>query len=291
MAAKLPPTPDGPLLEWLFKALAPMSRTNVKQLLKHGQISVNGTPTTQFDYALKAGDTVTIGKAKKPDPLAETLANAGMPIVHIDRDLILIDKPAGLLSVETDNEKADTAFAVLLECLAQHKQGKAFVVHRLDRGTSGLLLFARNEQARDTLQANWENVRKTYLAVVAGTPRQPEGTIRNYLTEGKDFKVRATSTEGPDAKLAVTHYKVKSEPGRRFALVEVGLETGRKHQIRVHLAGLGCPVIGDSTYGSKRSPADRMGLHAWKLSFDHPGTGERVEFESPLPKVLRRVVG
>ena len=291
MATKLPPTADGPLLEWLFKALAPMSRTGVKQVLKHGQVSVNGTPTTQFDYPLKAGDVVAVGRAVKPDPLATMLAEAGMPIVHLDRDLILIDKPAGLLTVETDNEKADTAFAVLLECLAQHKQGKAFVVHRLDRGTSGLLLFARSEAARDTLQANWDGVRKMYLAVVAGTPRQPAGTIRNYLTEGTDFKVRATSTEGPDAKLAVTHYKVKTEPGRRFSLIEVRLETGRKHQIRVHLAGLGCPVIGDSTYGSKRSPADRMGLHAWKLSFDHPGTGERVEFEAPLPRVLKKVIG
>lgn len=291
MSAKLPPATDGPLLEWLFTALAPMSRSGVKQVLKHGQVAVNGTATTQFDFPLKAGDRVAIRPPDKPDPLTAMLANAGMPVVHLDADLILIDKPAGLLSVATDDEKAETALAILSECLAAHKQGKAFVVHRLDRGTSGLLLFARSEQARDTLQEHWESVRKTYLAVVAGTPRQPEGTIRNYLTEGTDFKVRATSVEGPDAKLAVTHYKVTNPGPRRYSLVEVGLETGRKHQIRVHLAGLGCPVIGDAMYGSKRSPADRLGLHAWRLAFDHPTTGTRVAFESPLPKVLKRVVG
>ncbi len=280
---------DGPLLEWLLEALKPMSRTGVKQLLKHGQIHVNGQPTKKFDYPLKAGDRVAIAKRERPDPLAEMLGKAGMPLVHFDDHLLLIDKPGGLLSVETDSEKADTAFAVLCECLTANRRGKAFVVHRLDRGTSGLIMFARSEIVRDQLQGKWEGVQKTYLAVVEGTPRQPHGEIRNYLTEGKDLHVRATSVEKPDAKLAVTRYRVR-QSGPRYCLVEVDLETGRKHQIRVHLAGLGCPVIGDSIYGQKAGPAGRLGLHAWKLSFDHPATGERVEFESPLPKELRQAI-
>jgi 23S rRNA pseudouridine1911/1915/1917 synthase len=286
---KLPPATEGPLLEWLFKTLHPMSRTSVRQMLKHGQIVVNGTPTTQFDWPLKTSDIVTIVQTKQRDSLVEMLQKAGMPLVHLDNELLVIDKPSGLLSVATDEEKIDTAFAILNECLATHQQGRAFVVHRLDRGTSGLLIFARNEAARDLLQESWEGVRKTYLAVVEGCPAKNEGTIRNYLTEGTNFRVTASPTETPEAKLSITTYRVR-EKGQRCSLLEVDLETGRKHQIRVHLASLGCPVIGDRTYGAKSDPIGRLGLHAWRLSFVHPVTKLRLEVETPLPKVVAKLV-
>ena len=281
----LPPATDGPLLPWLLAALAPMPRTRVKQLLRFGRVTVNGVPATQFDHPLKAGDRVAIAFIR-PDPPSESLREAGVRIIHQDDDLIAIDKPAALLSVATERERSDTAFARLNAYLAARREGRPFVVHRLDRETSGVLLFARSAAARDRVQASWDRVTKTYLAVVEGEPRPSEGTIRNFLTEGDDLRVRASAGPRPRSKEAVTRYRVAAA-GNGRAVVEVELGTGRKHQIRVHLAGLGCPVIGDRTYGATTDPAGRLGLHAWRLALDHPATGRRVELESPPPAVLR----
>jgi 23S rRNA pseudouridine1911/1915/1917 synthase len=281
----LQPTNEGPLLPWLLAALAPMPRTRVKQLLRFGRVTVNGVPATRFDHPMRAGDRVVIA-ATRPDLADESLRQAGVCIVYQDDGLIAIEKPAGLLSVATESEKADTAFARLSAYLAARRAGRAFVVHRLDRETSGLLLFARSAAVRDHLRAGWGRVAKAYLAVVEGEPRPPAGTIRNFLTEGKDLRVRASAGPRPGSKAAITRYRlVSSRHGR--SLVEVELGTGRKHQIRVHLAGLGCPVIGDRAYGAATDPAGRLGLHAWRLALDHPATGRRVELESPLPAVLR----
>lgn len=274
-----PPTADAPLLAWLLDALRPASRTRVKGWLRDGRVAVNGVPTTRHDHPLRPGDRVTIDhdRARRA---------ALVEIVYEDDAVIVLDKPAGLLTVATEAEKMDTAFARLKADLAERKAGRPFVVHRLDRETSGLLLFARSADVRDRLQADWPAVTKTYLAVIEGTPRPPKGVVENLLTEGRDLRVRA----GRTGKHAVSRYRVVSEHGR-YALVEVTLDTGRKHQIRVHLAGLGCPVAGDTTYGAMTDPAGRLGLHAWRLAFDHPVTGRRVELESPLPAPLRRVVG
>jgi 23S rRNA pseudouridine1911/1915/1917 synthase len=280
----LPPAADGPLLPWLLAALAPMPRTRVKQLLKFGLVSVNGAPTTQFDYSLKAGDRVAIASAGL-DSAADILRQSGIRIVHEDDDLIVIDKPAGLLSVATGGQKLDTAFARLNAYMAARRAGRPFVVHRLDRDTSGLLLFARSPAIRDRLQAGWGRITKSYLAMVYGEPRPSEGIVRNFLIEGKDLRVRASADQRPGSKEAVTHYRVVAARGGR-ALVELELETGRKHQIRVHLAGLGCPVVGDPAYGPATPTAGRLCLHAWRLSFDHPTTGRRIELESPPPAVL-----
>lgn len=281
----LPPATDGPLLPWLLAALAPMPRTRVKQLLRFGQVSVNGVPTRQFDHPLRAGDRVAIS-TDRSTAAADPLRQAGVRIIHQDADLIVLDKPAGLLSVATEGQKLDTAFARLNAALTARREGRPFVVHRLDRETSGLLLFARSVIVRDRLQASWDRVRKTYLAVVEGEPRPREGVVRNFLTEGKDLRVRASAGPRPGAKEAITRYRVVTARAG-MSLVEVDLETGRKHQIRVHLAGLGCPVIGDTTYGAATNPAGRLGLHAWRLAFDHPATGHRVELVAPLPDVLR----
>lgn len=284
----LPPATEGPLLAWLCDVLRPMPRTRIKQLLRHGCIAVNGTPTTRFDHPLQPGDRVAVSH-DRPDPAAQSLAAAGVVIVAEDEHLLVVDKPAGLLTVATASEKTDTAFARLNACLRGRQQGRPFVVHRIDRDTSGLLLFARSTVVRDRLQADWPAVTKTYLAVVEGTPRPAEGVVENDLTEGRNLRVRVAGP-GERAQWAVTRYRVVGGRGR-YALVEVGLETGRKHQIRVHLAGLGCPVIGDAVYGAATDPTGRLGLHAWRLAFDHPVTGRRLELESPLPAVLRRVVG
>jgi len=278
---------DAPLLAWLLPALAPMSRTKVKELLGRGGIAVNGVTVTQFNHPLTPGDRVTVGKPAVRD---NSLAAGNLTIVHEDDAVIVLDKPAGLLTVATDAEKTDTAFARLSAHLEARTAGRPFVVHRLDRDTSGLLLFARTAAARDTLQAAWPELTKTYLAVVQGRPKHAEGRIENHLVEGKDFRVRVCDEGEPDAKLAISEYRVLNSAGR-FSLVEVTLVTGRKHQIRVHMNGLRCPIIGDPLYGDADNPAGRLGLHAARLEFPHPTTGEPIRCESLLPAALRRVLG
>jgi 23S rRNA pseudouridine1911/1915/1917 synthase len=262
-----------------------MNRTRVKQLLRHGRVCVNGAITTRHDHPLRPGDQVAIGRAVAAD---RSLAEAGIEIVLEDDALIVLDKPPGLLTVATDAEKTDTAFARLSAHLTARGLGRPFVVHRLDRETSGLLLFARSAAVRDLLQSNWSKVTKSYLAVVEGKPPHDEGVVDNFLLEGHNLRVRAVG-KGRGGRRAVTHYRVLASRGP-YSLLEIVLETGRKHQIRVHLSGLGCPVIGDPLYGSASDPAGRLGLHAQKLTLDHPTDGRRLELEAPIPDVLRRVV-
>lgn len=280
------PKVAGPLLAWLLTALQPMSRTRVKQLLQRGKVTVNGTAVTRFDYLLQPDDCVKVGSGKSSP---SELSRAGVSILYADDDLLVIDKPAGLLTVASATERSRTAFALLLAHMSQREMGRPFVVHRLDRETSGLLLFARSAEVRDRLQSAWQGVVKTYLGIVEGTPQPAEGTVRSYLTEGKDLRMRTISA-GAASKLAITHYKVVRVRGP-YALVELGLETGRKHQLRVHMRRLDCRIIGDKLYGAKTNPANRLGLHAWRLEFDHPTTGTRLSLTSPLPAVLERVVG
>jgi 23S rRNA pseudouridine1911/1915/1917 synthase len=255
-----------------------MNRTKVKQLLTHGRIFVNGTATTKHDFPVKPGDTVSIDRSpvRRDPPLK----------VHYEDDaLIVIEKPEGLLTVATETEKIVTAFALLTTMLP----ARPAVVHRIDRDTSGLLLFAKSPAIRDELQGAWETVEKTYLAVVEGKPPAESGVVENFLVEEKDMSVTSSWTERPGGKKAVSRYRVR-KTGPRCSLVEVVIETGRKHQIRVHLAGLGCPVVGDDRYGARHRLSTRLGLHAHRLAFLHPVTGARVVVESPLPKDLQRIV-
>lgn len=283
---ELPPPVSGPLLPWLLATLAPTNRTRVKQLLQHGRVLVNGRPVTRHDHPLSPSDRITIA--------AEGAAPRGgsppLAVCYEDDALVVIDKPAGLLSVATEVEKDDTAFTRLAALLERRKAGRPFVVHRLDRGTSGLLLFAKSARVRDQLQAGWEDVSKTYLAVTEGVPRPAEGTIENLLLEGGNLRVRPTAADAPGAKRAASRYRVLGVHEGR-ALVAVELLTGRKHQIRVHLAGLGCPVTGDRDYGARSDPVGRVCLHAWQLAFEHPIEGRRLEVEATVPPELWRAYG
>jgi 23S rRNA pseudouridine1911/1915/1917 synthase len=273
---ELPPPTAGPLLLWLLKTLAPMNRTRVKKLLAGGSVHVNGVAITRHDHPLQPGDRVTIGSAAEKSPLT---------IIHEDDAIIVIDKPAGLLTVATDSEKEATAFRLLEAMLPT----RPCAVHRLDRETSGLLMFAKSLTIRDQLQAAWESVTKTYLAIVEGSPPSQGGRIEDYLIEGKSLKVKSTRHSESGARRAVSRYRVL-KAHMNYSLLEVVIETGRKHQIRVHMAGLGCPIIGDKLYGSSSSPAKRLGLHAHRLAFEHPVSGKRIELESPLPASLARIV-
>ncbi len=276
-----PPVVPTPLLPWLLTALHPMNRTRVKELLRSGRVLVNGTSTTRHDHPLTPADRV--GIAPEAPPQAAALGRHGITVLYEDAHVIAIDKPSGLLTVATDGEKTATAFALL----HAHHRDRPFVVHRLDRDTSGVLLFAKSPAVRDRLQEAWDSAEKTYLAVVDGVPDPPEGTVDNFLAEGKDLRVRAVRESAEHAKRAVSRYRVLSRAGR-LALVEVRIETGRKHQIRVHLAGLGCPVIGDRLYGTGANPAGRLGLHARRLAFDHPASGHRVTVEAAFPVGLQK---
>lgn len=283
---RLPPADAGPLLEWLLRVLQPMSRTRIKQLLKYGQITVNGTPISQFDHPLAAGDVVRVQPRSPTADLQVVLAQVGMPIVFMDDHLVAVNKPEGLLSVASEREKARTSFVVLKEAMEQHRLGRPFVVHRLDRETSGLLLFARTDNIRTQLQEAWDTLQKTYHAWVEGEPPAETGTIENYLIEGADYRVSATSSDRPHAKHAITRYRIRQRSGP-WTLVEVDLITGRKHQIRVHLAGLGCPIVGDRFYHATTDPLARLGLHAWRMQFHHPATAAMLTLEAPIPSAFK----
>jgi 23S rRNA pseudouridine1911/1915/1917 synthase len=279
---------EAPLLPWLYASFAPpLSRTRVKELLSRGAVFVNGTSTTKHDHPLQSGDEVSLNFNAESHPRS---AKLNLTIVHEDPAIIVIDKPAGLLSVATDSEKVDTAFTRLLGYLTDRKSGRPFVVHRLDRDTSGLLLFARSAAIRDTIQESWAEVTKTYLGIVRGHPTPPEGRLDTHLIEGDDYRVRVCHPDDKGAKQAISLYKVL-QTKRSYSLVEVTLVTGRKHQIRVHMKGLNCPIVGDKIYGPAKDTTPRMGLHATRLKLVHPVSKEVLQIESPLPRELRGLLG
>lgn len=280
------PSPQAPepLLPWLHQTLgAGMPKSRVVQLLRMGRIAINGTAVTRHDHIVEPSDSLSL----LPRGFAAASHGAQgcrIRILHLDDHVIVAEKPSGLLTVATETNTTDTAFTRLREWLEGSRAGRPFVVHRLDRDTSGLIIFARSAESRDRLQAEWDQVKKVYLALCRGKPADPEGVIDNYLEEGADLKVRAHPRAGGHAKRAVSRYRVLAAR-KGHSLVEVIIETGRKHQVRVHLAGLGCPVAGDRIYGDAEGP--RMALHAWKLGFNHPGSGESCHFEAvPGPLFL-----
>lgn len=280
-----------PLLPFLFTAWPEVKRTKVKQWLKFGSVRVNDTVVTRHDHALEAGDKVSILPVKAPPPQAEDLPE-GLTILHEDEDIIVIHKPAGLLTMATDTEKERTAYSFLTTYRRDSKHsGKArvWIVHRLDRETSGVLLFAKTEEAKETLQTEWQSYEKRYLALVEGALPTSSGTFRDYLDESQPHRVFVRHGGGQDARLAVTHYRVLRH-GMGRTLVELTLETGRRHQIRLQLAEAGCPVVGDTKYGAKSNPVRRVALHSAMLRIEHPVTGDSMTFESPLPAELAKLL-
>jgi 23S rRNA pseudouridine1911/1915/1917 synthase len=278
-----------PLIAYLLGTLG-LNRREIKNLLKFGAVAVNGSKVRQFDHLLAIGDEVLVSSARAATA-AGRLEHARIRVVYEDAALIVVEKPAGLLTVAAHKGETDTLFARLNGYLrsrqAPHSH-RAWVVHRLDRETSGLMLFSKTEHAQSLLQAAWPEVEKFYLAVVVGRPKSAHGTISSYLTETATLQVFSNDDPTPGGRLATTHYRLLQSRGD-FSLLEIRLETGRKHQIRVHLAGLGCPVAGDRRYGEKSDPCRRLGLHANRLTFAHPLTGERLTFNSPLPTALRKL--
>ncbi len=217
--------------------------------------------------------------------------NRRLKIVYEDDDIIVVNKGYGLLSMGTDKIKEGTAYDILRDYLKwQDPRNKLFIVHRLDRDTSGLMVFAKNVEAKECLQHNWNNMvlSRKYLAVVEGRPDPAEGEIRSYLAENTRFEVYSTD-DPKEGQLAVTRYRtLKSRNG--YSLMEVELDTGRKNQIRVHMKDLGHPIIGDRRYGAKSSPLHRMALHAQTLRFVHPITRKDMNFSTPVPISFAKTV-
>lgn len=216
----------------------------------------------------------------------------GLAILHEDRDILVVDKPSGLLTISTDAEKTRTAYFALTDYIRKgydKSRKRLFIVHRLDRETSGILLFAKSMEAKVYLQENWEKTEKKYLAVVHGRCDKKSGTITAYLAENKAHFVYSTS-DPAKGKLSITAYKVLKQT-EDFTLLEINLLTGRKNQIRVHLSGIGHAVVGDKKYGKGGMAHARLALHAVSLSFQHPFNGRRLIIETKAPAYFSQLMG
>ena len=245
-------------------------------------MSVNGAVEKDAKLVLDDGDIVDVGA--KPTQRA---LPPGVTVLHEDDAVIVLLKPHGLLTVATERERENTLQAGLNRYLAGGGRERIHVVHRLDRETSGVLVFAKTFPAREALKEQFaeHSADRLYIAVVEGTMAPPEGTFRSNLLEGRDLRMRSVAAHA-DAKLAVTHYRTV-EVKAPYSMLEVTLETGRKNQIRAHLSEAGHPVVGDQFYGATTNPLDRLGLHAKLLGFTHPTTGKRLTFTAPIPHVFR----
>lgn len=276
------------LLDFLIASMPERKRTAIKNLLSHNQIAVNGQPVTQFDTELKPGDEVKANLTRE----FRVFYNRRLKIVYEDDDILVVNKGYGLLSMGTDKIKEGTAYSILRDYLKwKDPRNKLFIVHRLDRDTSGLMVFAKSEEAKNRLQHNWNNmvISRKYLAVVEGKPEPEEGVVKSYLAENSRFEVYSTD-KPEEGQLAITRYKtLRSRNG--YSLMEVSLDTGRKNQIRVHMKDLGHPIAGDRRYGAKSSPIHRMALHAQTLRFVHPMTRKDMNFSTPVPASFAKMVG
>lgn len=272
------------LMEFLMKKMDGISRTRVKTLLANRVILVDNNIITQYNYPLKPGMKVQMSKAKNN----REFKNPMLKLVYEDPYIIVVEKKEGLLSVSTEKQKERTAQNILNEYVKrQHRGNRVFVVHRLDRETSGLMMYAKDEKTQHTLRDNWQDIvtDRRYVAIVEGNVEKDAGTIESWLTDNKLY-VSSSAYDDGVGRLAITHYKtIKRANG--YSMLELDLETGRKNQIRVHMAETGHPVAGDERYGSETDPLGRMGLHAFKLSFYHPVTNELMEFETPYPSSFK----
>jgi 23S rRNA pseudouridine1911/1915/1917 synthase len=306
-------TEPAQLMDFLIAKMGGMARSSVKQLLGQRRVKVGNAVQTRHDFALKAGDVVTVSSGRGNSQLT----HPKLKIVYEDDDLIVVNKQPGLLTVAATPGSSETTAYSILRAYVRRQNARAgiYVVHRLDRETSGLLVFARSEELQHYMRQYWRELvtERTYIALAEGVLEPREGKITTWLTEDKRNAVVYSSPVDDGGDIAITNYKVLKTSVERqktkdsfyfeqsglstlseavYSLVELHLETGRTNQIRVHLASKGCPVVGDRKYGhgNESSPIDRLCLHAKVLAFIHPVTEKTVRFESPVPKEFNRVL-
>lgn len=276
------------LMNFLIAKMGGMSRSSVKSLLAHRQVMVNDKINTQFNTPLQLNDTVTINSTRGNIELT----HPKLRIIFEDNDLIVVEKKEGLLSVTTGKEQETTAFQILKNYVKKSSpQNRIYVVHRLDRETSGILVFAKNREVQLILQENWHQIvtKRVYVALVEGKVEKEQERLETWLKEHeKSLKIRSYNTDN-GGQIAVTKYK-RVKFNDNFSLLELELETGRKNQIRVHLESIGHPIVGDKKYGSTTLGLGRMALHAKVLEFYHPVTEEIVHFETPTPREFLKAV-
>ena len=294
---QLPVREPMPLMEFLMREMSGISRNRVKDLLQGHGIMVDRKLVTQFDFMLSPGQTVLVSRHKR----STELLNKYVKIIYEDKDLIVIEKSEGILSMASAPEQYCVKTILDEYFRKRHFKCTAHVVHRLDRDTSGLMLYAKNLEIRKMLEEDWHNIvyDRRYVAVLCGEMKQEGGTVHSWLKDNKAYVTYSSPTDN-GGKEAITHYRRIATNGR-FTLAEMRLETGRKNQIRVHMKDLGYPVAGDEKYGLINSkninskfkfewnPLHRLALHAFRLYFYHPRTGEPMQFETPHPTSFTRL--
>lgn len=279
---------DTELLPFLLETITDRSRNSVKSILTRGQVKINGQIITQHNHPLEAGQEIDILSNlanKKKSILMD------VKVLHEDENIIVINKAEGVLSTDSEKPNEATAFEQLTVMTKQENpNNKIYIVHRLDRDTSGVMLYAKNEETRDKMQNNWNDIVKErkYNALVEGTLDKKEGQITSWMKKGKDTRMISNQYDN-GGKRAITNYRVVRED-KNYSLLELELETGRTNQIRVHMQDIGHSVIGDRKYGSKVNPIKRMGLHATTLSFIHPTTDQLVTYTVKPPKSFTQIL-
>lgn len=264
------------LIEFLKKMFSNLSKNSVKSLLHNEKVFVNGNMTTKYNYELNIGDVVEI---------REKVAK-NIDIIYEDKDIVVINKPSGLLTVATEKEKNKTAYHLVMEYLKKkNKNNRIFIIHRLDKDTSGIIMFAKNERAKHLYQDNWNDIvkKRCYYAVIDGKMQNKEGTIKSYLKENGNMVYSVKDRSG---KLAITEYKVLKER-KNISLLDINLKTGRKNQIRVHMKENKTPILGDLKYGEKSKLINRLALHAYKLELINPVTKKLLTFEVNMPNEFK----
>ena len=268
------------LLSYLIENLS-FSRNNAKNLLSHHLISIDGAPVSQFNFMLSKGDTLII--SKKP---IKRKKRSDLPIIFENDELIVINKPYGLLSVASDKEKSSTAYRMVMDYLQEKdKKARIYIVHRLDKETSGVLMFVKSERLKDALTSKRNDIvkKRGYYAVVEGVLSKKEDKIINYLKMNSLNLMYVTSSKDKGAYRCVTNYKVIKE-NEKYSLLDINLESGRKNQIRVTFGSMKHYVLGDDKYGEPENPLSRLALHAYELSFINPLDNKKYDFKCEMPK-------
>ena len=282
---KLEVTTPMPLMEFLMKEMNGISRNRVKDMLQGHGIQVDRKLVTKYDFLLQPGQTVLVSRHKR----STELLSKYVKIIYEDKDLIVIEKSEGILSMASAPGQFCVKTILDEYFCKRHFSCTAHVVHRLDRDTSGLMIYAKNLDTKMMLEADWHNIvyDRRYVAVLCGEMKQEGGTVHSWLKDNKAYITYSSPTDN-GGKEAITHYRRIATNGH-FTLAEMRLETGRKNQIRVHMKDLGYPVAGDEKYGNGQNPLHRLALHAFRLYFYHPRTGERMQFETPHPTSFTRL--